>query len=257
MARSVSRIFDRLLDPRDQTYWDDLTKNFATVDLSKLRAERSAARVLKESINNFLEEADNQFALPKIGNQAFPKQAGTDWSWRPAVWSGKMDRPGISSVENGTRLNSEVALYHDCGQKQITLRQVRNQRESDLAAFGLKLNVFSFGGSYLSLVVELPSSAMQDIQKAHIFKIDTILEMERPLEIFARFNIQHGPNVEQVVQELPVMSEDINAEFDLHYTGIKEKRVTRAWLDLIFEGPELNEVVIRDLAFSRRLRSVF
>ena len=44
-------------------------------------------------------------------------------------------------------------------------------------------------------------------------------------------------------------------EFDLAYSKLNEKRVEKAWIDLIFEGPEMNQVVIRDLTFSRRPRA--
>ena len=44
-------------------------------------------------------------------------------------------------------------------------------------------------------------------------------------------------------------------EFDLAYTKLNEKRVERIWLDLIFEGPEMNQVTIRDLTLSRYPRA--
>jgi hypothetical protein len=44
-------------------------------------------------------------------------------------------------------------------------------------------------------------------------------------------------------------------EFDLAYTKLNEKRVEKMWLDLIFEGPQMNQVVLRDLTFSRRKRA--
>ena len=79
--------------------------------------------------------------------------------------------------------------------------------------------------------------------------------MEQPLEIFARLNIRHGPNTEQIVRELPLHEENIRVEFDLAYSNLNEKRVERAWIDIIFEGPQMNQVVLRDLTFSRRPRA--
>ncbi len=67
--------------------------------------------------------------------------------------------------------------------------------------------------------------------------------------------MRHGPNTEQVVRELPLNAEDVWVEFDLAYTKVNEKRVEKAWVDLIFEGPEMNQIVIRDLTFSRRPRA--
>jgi hypothetical protein len=79
--------------------------------------------------------------------------------------------------------------------------------------------------------------------------------MEKPLEIFARLNIKHGPNVEQIVRELPLNEEEVMVEFDLAYSKMNEKRVERLWVDLIFEGPEMNQVILRDVTFSRRPRA--
>jgi hypothetical protein len=41
----------------------------------------------------------------------------------------------------------------------------------------------------------------------------------------------------------------------LAYSIINEKRVEKAWIDLIFEGPEMNQVILRDLTFTRRPRA--
>jgi len=85
--------------------------------------------------------------------------------------------------------------------------------------------------------------------------IRTIIETEKPLEIFARLNIKHGPNTEQIVRELPLNEEDVMVEFDLAYTRLNEKRIERIWLDLIFEAPDMNQVILRDLTFARHLRA--
>lgn len=82
-----------------------------------------------------------------------------------------------------------------------------------------------------------------------------IMEMEKPIEVFARLNIKHGPNTEQLVLELPTETSDVMVEFDLGYSELNEKRLERMWLDLIFEGPEMNQVTIRDMTFCRYPRA--
>ena len=44
-------------------------------------------------------------------------------------------------------------------------------------------------------------------------------------------------------------------EFDLAYAKLNEERIANMWLDLIFEGPQMNQVTLRDLTFSRRPRA--
>ena len=86
-------------------------------------------------------------------------------------------------------------------------------------------------------------------------RIDGIIESEKPIEIFARLNIQHGPNTEQIVRELDLGEKNIVVEFDLAYSKLNEKRIGKIWLDLIFEAPDLNQIILRDLTFSRHRRA--
>jgi Family of unknown function (DUF6478) len=115
--------------------------------------------------------------------------------------------------------------------------------------------VLGFDGSFLSLVINLPDAAMQGLTLRHLVRLDVVVDMERPIEIFARLNVRHGPNTEQIVRELPRGGGTAMVEFDLAYTRMNEKRVERAWIDLIFEGPAMNQITLRDLILSRRTRA--
>ncbi len=235
--------------------WSQAARSASGMDLAALRESRNRARRLRTHLDRLIHVAEERLALPMIGNQAFPRPVDADWAWRPELWCGPLPRPGMSSVESQSMLGREATLFHDCARSELTLRQIRNTREADLAAYGLRLDVFRFDGSYLSLAIDLPQEASQGLKRSHLIRIDTIVEMEKPLEIFARLNIKHGPNTEQIVRELPLNEEEINVEFDLAYTKLNEKRVEKMWLDMIFEGPEMNQVILRDLTFSRRKRA--
>jgi len=235
--------------------WAQAARAADTEKLSLLRMQRGRARRLRYHLDQLIYKAENRLALPLIGSTTFRKPANADWSWRPEIWRGPLPVPGIASAANKSQLGDEVTLFHDCEFSELTLRQLRNQREADLAPYGLRMDVFRFDGSYLSLVVSLPPDAIDGLKRRHLIRMDTIVEMEKPLEIFARLNIKHGPNTEQIVRELPLHEEEVMVEFDLAYTKLNEKRVERAWLDLIFEGPEMNQVTVRDLTFSRRPRA--
>ena len=80
-------------------------------------------------------------------------------------------------------------------------------------------------------------------------------ELERPLRIFARLNVRHGPNVAQVVRELPLAAAEVTVAFDLAYTRMDENRVEGLWVDLIFERPALSQIILRDMILSRRPRA--
>lgn len=255
MIEMRSSVLDWALYRRVLRRWRKLAHKAPGLRLSQLRQERARARNLRHSLNELISVADNRLALPVIGSNAFPKPHGTDWAWRPSLWNYPLARPGRSSVQSKSQLGDEVTLFHDCQHSELTLRQVRNQREADLAPFGLRMDVFSFDGSFLSLVLDLPEGAIRGLERRHLVRLDTIVELEKPLEIFARLNIKHGPNTDQMVRELPLHEESLAVEFDLAYSGINEKRVERAWLDLIFENPEMSQVTIRDLTLCRHPRA--
>ena len=228
-----------------------------TTDLSKLRSQRTRARVLRYHLNRLIHVADNRLALPLIGSTAIQKPYDADWAWRPEIFRGSLTSPGLSSVDSKTKMGEQVTLFHDCVESELTLRQLRNTREEDLAPYGLRMDVFRFDGSFLSLAIDLPEEAVDGLGRRHLIRLETIVEMEKPLEIFARLNVRHGPNSEQMVRELPLNEQNVMVEFDLGYTRLNEKRVENAWIDLIFEGPEMNQVILRDLTLSRRPRAEF
>ena len=252
-----SAIGDWIVHRRGVRRWTKAARRAQDMRLGELRRERAMARKLLYSLNEVLAVADSRLALPMIGSNAFPKPHGTDWSWRPSLWRLPLPFPGMSSVQSKSKLGDELTLFHDCAHSELTLRQVRNTREADLAPYGLRMDVFAFDGSFLSLVLDLPHGAVDGLKKRHLIRMDTIVEMEKPLEIFARLNIKHGPNTEQIVRELPLHEDEIMVEFDLAYSNLNEKRIERAWVDLIFENPQMSQVILRDLTFSRRPRAEF
>ena len=250
-----SNILDRLAHARALQRWRAAARNAEGSDLPSLRQQRQQARQLRTHLDRLIHVADGRLALPMIGSSSFPMPHGTDWSWRPELWRGPLDIPGLSSVASRSMLGGEVTLFHDCDYSELTLRQLRNTREADLAPYGLRMDVFKFDGSFLSLVVNLPDAAINGLKKSHLIRVNTIIELEKPLEIFARLNIKHGPNTEQIVRELPLNMQDVMVEFDLAYTKLNERRVESAWLDLIFEGADMNQVTLRDLTMARYPRA--
>ncbi|MEM9349868.1 MAG: DUF6478 family protein [Pseudomonadota bacterium] len=248
-------MISRLLHRRALRHWSRAAKLSAELPLSTLRRQASRASQLRHHLNSLLFEAESRLALPAIGSNAFVKPKAADWGWRPALWRGPLPEAGLVAVESQTALGDEAKIFHDCQISELTLRQLRNTREADLAPFGLRMDVFRFDGSFLSIAIDLPEAAVHGLKKRHLIRMNTIIETEKPLEIFARLNLRHGPNMEQIVRELPLFEDDVWVEFDLAYTKLNEKRAERMWVDLIFEGPEMNQVIIRDVTFSRAPRA--
>ena len=255
MLKSVDKAFDRLLNKRLLGRWNRTADAAAAMDTDTLRNARTRARTLRRALDRVILEADHRLALPVVGSNAMRKPLGTDWSWRPDLWRGPIATSGIASVPARATICEGTTVFHDCRRSELTVRQIRNTNEADIAPYGFRMDVFQFDGSFLSLVVDLPEAAVTDLQLRHLIRVDVAVEMEKPLEIYARLNVKHGPNLEQIVRELTLNADEKMVEFDLTYSKISEKRVERMWVDLIFEGPEMNQIILRDVTFSRRPRA--
>ena len=226
-----------------------------TLPAARLAAEAEAARCLARSATRLVHEADERLALPIVGHESLTRPVGCDWAWRPDPWRLPMAVPGAAAVASGTALGTAARLFHDCPLAEIAALQRRNRRAEDVAPYALAVDVYRFEGSFLSLAIDLPPAAASGLTRRHILRAEAIIGMERPLELFARLNIVHGPNTSQAVQELPAGGGRVMAEFDLAGMEINEKRIERLWLDLILEGPEMNRVTFRDLTLLRRPRN--
>ena len=245
----------RWLQKRALRRWDSALEDARAVPLPNLRRLRRDASDLRLRLDRVIHVIDGRLQLPVVGSKAMPKPPGTDWTHRPEPFRGPVRPFGVAAAESGTGVGGEVRLYHDCAISELTLRQVRNLREEDLAPYGLRMDVFRFDGSFLSLVIDLPEEATHTLRRRHVMRVDVRTETEKPLEIFARLNLKHGPNTAQMVREIDQTRPDQCAEFDLAYAKINEKRIERVWLDLIFEGPEMNQIMLRDVTLSRRPRA--
>jgi hypothetical protein len=255
MARRLQNLLDKVLHRSALRRWRSFADAAPAMDLTTLRRFRSRAWALRRHLDQVIHQAEHRLALPVIGSNALRRPVGSDWVWRPELWKGPIPVPGMASVPGKALVAEGATVFHDCRRSELTVRQIRNTREEDLAPFGLRMDVFRFDGSFLSLVLDLPPDAIEGLRLRHLVRVDAIVEMEKPLEIFARLNIRHGPNVEQIVRELPLAAEEVMVEFDLSYTSVKEGRIEKMWVDLIFEGPEMNQIILRDVMVSRRPRA--
>lgn len=258
MAKSFFRIgMSRLWDGQDLKNWSQMADQADDADLDSLRSLRNRARALRRRLDKVIHVADGRLALPVVGNNAVRQPLNTDWAHRPEPWRGPVTPSGIAAVPSKTEIGHAATIYHDCRISELSFRQIRNQEPEDLAPFAVRLDVFRFDGSFLSIAIDLPAEATLDMTKSHTIRVDGTFELEAPLEIFARLNIKNGPNTEQIVREFPSGETQAPVEFDLAYATLNEKRIEKAWIDLIFEGPDMNQITVRDLTVTRRPRADF
>lgn len=255
MAISPHGLIGRFLHGRIRARLQSAARAAPDADLTALRAQRQQARQLLTPLQELAHSADARLALPHVGSTTFARPAGTDWSWRPKAWRAGVAQPGVAPAVSKSTLSNEITVFHDCPDAEITLRQIRNKSEDDFAPYGLKLEVFHFAGSYLSLVIEIPPASCANLRKRHLIRLAAVIEREQAINIYARLNVKNGPNTEQILLTLPNDAPDTMVEFDLAYSQLNEKRAERMWVDLMFENPQMNQITIRDLNFARYPRA--
>ncbi|ETD82817.1 hypothetical protein U703_11405 [Rhodobacter capsulatus YW1] len=254
MSGKSNSLLDRLAQGRMLARWERAGRKVSLMSAAELAQLRDDAQTLRRRLDQVLFQAEERLALPP-GGDGIVRPLGCDWVWRPDLWRGPVVPSGHVGIESRTRIGADATLFHDCRDSDITLRQIRNRPPQEAAPFGLRMDVFRFDGSFLSLVLDLPEEGSAGLKRNHLIRLAMSVELERPLEIFCRLNIKHGPNTDQLVREMPLGGGTDFVEFDLAYTKMNEKRVEKAWVDLIFEGPQMNQILLRDLSVARHPRA--
>ena len=250
MAGGRDRIAS-LLHERSLARWSKAARRAPMTGLGRLGRDRDRALELRQQLDEVLATAAERLA--PVEDTAPPAgPLGTDWVWRPAIFRRPVEPSGRVAPSSGTMLDPGTTLFHDCPAAELSLRQITTDGP---VRFATCLDVYGFDGSFLSLALDLPVAAAAGLRKRHLIRLSMVIETERPLEVFARLNLRHGPNTEQMVRELPGPSGTGMVEFDLAYTRLNEKRVDHLWLDLIFEGPRMNRITLRDVTFARYPRA--
>ena len=87
------------------------------------------------------------------------------------------------------------------------------------------------------------------MSRRHLVRVGALRETERAVPVYGRLNVRHGPNVAQAVRQF---EEDDHVDLDLATMAFDENRVSAAWVDLIFEAPAMNRLILTDVTLSRR-----
>jgi hypothetical protein len=258
MAGRDASLVDRLIHRRALRRWERVATDAGLLDPPTLRSLRAEARELRRRLDRALHAAEDQIALPGGASLVPDLPLHADWAWRPDPWRLPMARAGLPAPASGSEVGPAVRLFHDSAEPAIVLRQMRNAGAADRAPFALALDVYDFPGSFLSFAIDLPEGIARSLRLRHILQLSLSVLPERPIRVYARLNIRHGPNTEQMLREVPLepgVEGEGRAEFDLAYGKINEKRVEAAWVDIILESPGMNRILVRDAVLSRRPRA--
>ena len=247
----VSQLMDRLMARRMSRWLDRLGAGAEEADPLDLRVQRQTLRRLLRQGQDVLERLDDE-ALEAQQNVVV--RAGSDWVWRPRLWMAPLN--ASDSVLSGgvLRLGNDLAVFTDAGNNQVAARQTRNLSGGDATLFGLKVEVFGFSGSYVSVVLDLPPSVARGLTPKHILSAAFTMSAEADVQCFAVLNLESGPNKERLVEGFRPSERQLEIGFDLGKTNFDPNRLDRLWLEVIFEPQGMNCVWLRDMSLHRSLR---
>jgi hypothetical protein len=215
-------------------------------------AERERAASLRDGIEAALRADAARRAAEAADLDPVPAFAPhCDWRWRPALWSAPARPCAWDAARSPAALGEYVTLFHDCPLGEIAARQTRGSAPP----FALALDIYGFRGSYLSLAIDLPDSARAGLRRRHVIRADLRLRAERAAAVYARLNVQRGATPATIVRELPRAPEPCFVDFDLAFLRTDVSRAERLWIDLIFDAPAANGIVLEDLLLSRMPRA--
>ncbi|MEP2642532.1 DUF6478 family protein [Roseobacter sp.] len=235
--------------------WAKSVRDAGTMRIGALRAQRTRARQLRTHLDRFIHAADERLSNPTGQLNTTPSVYNSDWTWRPSLWRARLAVPGLSALAQKAPLGDDLSFHHDCTRSEITVRQLRNALPSDQAPYGLQIDICHFHGSFFSMAIDIPNPIGSDLKRTQVVGLQCQINAERPLRIFARLNLRHGPNAEQITREVDQSGPEAEVAFDLAFAKLHEARLEKAWIDLIFEHPQMNQLILRDMVLFRHPRA--
>jgi len=246
VSKGYGSWIERALFKRSLARWAEEADRSEKTDLPRLKALRKRAWALRSHLDRLIAQSESRLRpVPAI-----PRPLGADWLWRPDIFSEARAIPLVGT--DRSRISADMTLFHDCGLGELGICQIRDRDPQSETPFALQIDVFEFQGGFLSLAIDLPEAAVQGLRRKHVIMLSVRSKFERQGRMFARLNVRHGPNAEQILAEV---DQSGTVEFDLVYSKLNEARVEKMWLDLIFEDPRMNRIVLQDLTMIRRPRA--
>ena len=173
----------------------------------------------------------------------------TQWGFTPSLQSG-ITQDGISgNILTGTALGPNVTLHHDGDGAQFSIQQ------TDDYGTGLVFDFGDFTSDFFSLAFELPLEGVLALGRQDLLRFVLRTQANEPFEAYARLNLCHGPNTEQIVRMINIGAGESFAEFDIFYTEFEQKRATSVWIDLIINDSAHKRIILEEAIILRRARA--
>lgn len=171
----------------------------------------------------------------------------TQWGYTPRLWSSSAHEIS-GNILTGTELAENVTLHHDGTGSNFTIKP-------PLENVGLDFEFDNFNGSFISIAFGFPETAAKSIGRHDLLRISMNSNADESFQAYARLNLRHGPNNEQIIRMIDIGDGESFAEFDIFYTEFEPSRASDAWIDLIVNEPGGRKFSLTDVVIIRRVRA--
>ena len=173
-------------------------------------------------------------------------------SYRAGVLAQEMSPNSLVGVSGNVALHQDMRLYHDCGLKEVTLRQLAGQKKSVGAPYKLVTDVLDFDGQYMSYSLDIPTELYQGLNPDELYKVVVILRSETPMSALVRLNLELGPEVKYLEQALDLTGQSVELSFDPWSFDLS--KMSKIWVDILFNAPRYQRMVLEDFVVHRCLK---
>ncbi|MBY8975282.1 hypothetical protein KHP62_05665 [Rhodobacteraceae bacterium NNCM2] len=126
--------------------------------------------------------------------------------------------------------------------------QIRAGGEAPL----LRLTIYRFSGSFLSLAMAIPAAKIAQIRSGHTLGVSFHARASRPIALNTRLNLIVNGQREDLSSHR-ILGDCAHAvDFDLRRFDLTKETALSAWVDLILREPSMVEIDLKDVSITLR-----
>lgn len=148
----------------------------------------------------------------------------------------------FDTPDGGTEITDRVTLFHDATDGLFTCTVGSEP--------WIRLTLYQFAGSYLSLAVGLRKSDLRQLRPGIVMAFRLDATASRPLAVFARLNLRSAEQTQTLYETIILHETPHDLRFELDGARVPFSDVSAGWIDLIFSDPSMREIDIRAMAVS-------
>lgn len=210
------------------------------------RSDRDEAALIDE-----MAELGRRLLALRPQRAATPPPPGIHWRSGYGIFAAPLAVRRGANPQSGSEICPGLRLFHDAGPGAVfSWSQTLGAFARPAADPGLRLTVYDFPGSFVSIVAEVPAEAASALGPGRKVGVEIEATPLRPLTCFLRLNLTGDSARETLHETLVLATGTREVDFDLDGLEIGAGACRAAWLDIILHAPRMCRIDIARLVLS-------